>query len=463
KPHVESSAQVPEGSGNLNPTVSLSNPPADQIETLTVESPIPTVKTPSLDNILSLTNRFEDILRVKTSSDEAIGVEADVSNMETTILASPTPTIRIHKDHPKSQIIGPVDTPIQTRHKSKEVEEQSFIATIYQKTDPALLQFCLFLCFLSQVEPKKVSDALQDPSWVEAMQEELLQFKIQKVWTLVDCLKGIRPIGIKWVLKNTKDERGIVVRIKARLVAQGHTQEEGIDYDEVFAPVARIEAIRLFLAYASFMGFTIYQIDVKSAFLYGTIDEEVYMMQHPGFQDPAFPARVYKVEKAMYGLHQAPRAWYGTLSKYLLKNGFQRGAIDQTLFRITKLLSSFLFLKIHLVLIIDLPSGRGTNLQTFNLANLSTSSCIALTQSASLKASAMLTGSIELSKHENKHEFASCPLAFPLPRESSHWQYKFPLAVKVVPTTRRLEMPLPGVCTAIEEMMKKLPVKDRWQ
>nr|GFC91820.1 hypothetical protein [Tanacetum cinerariifolium] len=180
-----------------NPTASSSNLLTDQIETLTVESPIPTVsspvltaclndspepfKTPSLDNILSRTNRFEDILGVTTSSDEAIGVEADVSNIEITISASPNPTLRIHKDHPKSQIIGHVDTPIQTRHKSKEVEEQSFITTIYQKTDLALLQFCLFSCFLSQVEPKKVSDALQDPSWVEAMQEELLQFKIQKV------------------------------------------------------------------------------------------------------------------------------------------------------------------------------------------------------------------------------------------------------------------------------------------
>nr|GFB13425.1 hypothetical protein [Tanacetum cinerariifolium] len=188
------------------------------------------------------------------------------------------------------------------------MEVQSFIATIHQKTDPALFQFYLISCFLSQVEPKK------------------------KVWTLVDCPKGVKPIGTKWILKNKRDERGIVVRNNARLVAQGHTQEEGIDYNEAFAPVARIEAIRLFLAYASFMGFTVYQMDVKSAFLYGTIYEEVYVMQPLGFQDPAFPARVYKVEKAMYGLHQAPRAWYGTLSKYLLKNGFQRGTIDQTLF-----------------------------------------------------------------------------------------------------------------------------------
>nr|GFA64114.1 hypothetical protein [Tanacetum cinerariifolium] len=187
KPHDESNSQVPKGSGNPNLTISSSNPPTDQMETVTVESPIPTGSspvptaclndspepssearlisksvanqkaTPSLDNILSLTNRFEDILGVTTSSDETIGVEAD------------------------------------------------------------------------------------------------------KVWTLVDYPKRVRPIGTKWVLKNKKDERGIVVRNKARLVAQGHTQEEGIDYDEVFGPVARIEAIRLFLAYASFMGFTVYQ------------------------------------------------------------------------------------------------------------------------------------------------------------------------------------------------------------
>nr|GEY59872.1 hypothetical protein [Tanacetum cinerariifolium] len=320
KPQDHCSTEVPEGSGNSNLTASTSNPPADPMEILTVESPIPTVsspvptvystdsqepssdarlipkrvanqeETPSLDNILSLTNWFEDILRVTTNLDESNGVEADISNMETTITASPTTTLRIHKDHPKSKIIGPLDTLIQTMNKSKEVEEQIFIATIHQKTDPALLQFCLFSCFLSQVEPKKISDALQDPSWVED-------------------------------LKNKKDERGIVIRNKSRLVAQGHTQEEGIDYDEVFAPVARIEGIRLFLAYALFMGLTVYQMDVKSAFLYGTIDEE------------------------------APRAWYGTLSKYLLKNGFQRGTIDQTLF-IRRKRGDFILVQVYMVDII---------------------------------------------------------------------------------------------------------------
>ncbi|GJT96804.1 putative ribonuclease H-like domain-containing protein [Tanacetum coccineum] len=132
--------------------------------------------------------------------------------------------------------------------------------------------------------------------------------------------------------RNKKDERGIVIRNKARLVAQGYTQEEGIDYDEVFAPVARIEAIRLFLSYASFKDFMVYQMDVESSFLYRKIKEEVYVCQPPGFEDPNFPDRVYNVEKALYGLHQAPRAWYETLSTYLLDNRFQREKINKTLF-----------------------------------------------------------------------------------------------------------------------------------
>ncbi|GJS14007.1 putative ribonuclease H-like domain-containing protein [Tanacetum coccineum] len=151
-------------------------------------------------------------------------------------------------------------------------------------------QHCLFACFLSQEEPKKIVEALQDDSWVQAMQEELLQFKLQQVWVLVDLPHGM----------------------KARLVAPRVThRKEGIDYDEVFAPVARIEAIRLFLAFASFIGFIVYQMDVKSAFLYNTIDEEVYVSQPPGFVDPDHPKQVYKVVKALYGLHQAPRCLDG--------------------------------------------------------------------------------------------------------------------------------------------------------
>nr|GEV47891.1 hypothetical protein [Tanacetum cinerariifolium] len=193
--------------------------------------------------------KLEDI--TYSNDEEDVGVEADFTNLETTI------------------------TTTQTRSMTRVVKDQDGL-TLINNDD---FHTCMFACFLLQEEPKRVHQALKDPSWIEAMQEELLQFKMQKVWVLVDLPNGKRAIG--------------------------HTQEEGIDYEEVFAPVARIEAIMLFLAYTSFMGFMVYQIDVKSAFLYGTIKEEVYVCQTLGFQDPDYPDKVYKVVKALYGLHQA--------------------------------------------------------------------------------------------------------------------------------------------------------------
>ncbi|GJT48128.1 putative ribonuclease H-like domain-containing protein [Tanacetum coccineum] len=162
---------------------------------------------------------------------------------------------------------------------------------IQNRTNHKDHQNCLLACFLSQEEPKTISQALKDKSWVDAMQEELLQFKLQQVWILVDLPFRKKVIGTKWVFRNKRDEKSIVVKNKARLVAQGHKQEEEIDYDEVFAPVARIEAIRL-------------------SFLYDTIEEEVYVHQPLGFVDPAYPNKVYKVVKALYDLHQAPKACY---------------------------------------------------------------------------------------------------------------------------------------------------------
>ncbi|GKD17096.1 putative ribonuclease H-like domain-containing protein [Tanacetum coccineum] len=224
--------------------------------------------------------------------------ELDLSNIATTYPIPSTLNTRIHKDHSLDHVIGKTHEDLHT---------------------------CLVACFLSPKVPKKVIQALKDLSWIEAMQEDLLQLKLQQVCTLVDLPYGKRAIGTKWVYRKKKDERGIAIRNKARLVTQGYTQEEGIYYDEVFTLVARIEAIRLFLVYASFKDFVVYQMDVKSAFLYGKIKEEVYVYQPLGFEDPEFPDKVYKVEKALYGLHQAPKAWYETLSTYLLDNGFQRG------------------------------------------------------------------------------------------------------------------------------------------
>ncbi|GJV62273.1 putative ribonuclease H-like domain-containing protein [Tanacetum coccineum] len=283
------------------------------------------------DGVFS-TNSFD----AENTDNEDEGV-TDYINMDPTIDVCSTPTQRIHKYHPQSQIIGESTAGVLTRRKLKEsasVHHQALLSFIYKqnRTNHKDQQTCLFACFLSQEEPKKVSQALADESWVEAMQEELLQFKLQDVWVLCDLPEGKRVIGTKWVFRNKRDERGTIIKNKARLVAQGYRQEEGVDYDEVFAPVARIEAIRLFLAFASFMGFTVYQMDVKSAFLYGNITEEVYVKQPPGFEDPAHPNKVYRVVKALYGLHQAPRAWYERLSTFLLKHGYRRGAIDKTLF-----------------------------------------------------------------------------------------------------------------------------------
>nr|GEU86297.1 hypothetical protein [Tanacetum cinerariifolium] len=267
----------------------------------------PTYKYSSFQDA-STSSHDPDMLALEdfTYSDDeaAVGAEADINNLESSILVTPIPITRIHKEHPISQIIGNLSLTTQKRSMVRAVKDQGGLSQMFDKD----FHTCMFSCFLSQEEPKRIHQALKDPSWIKAMQEELLQFKMQK------------------------DERGIVIRNKARLVAQGHKQEDGIDYEEVFAPVARIEAIRLFLAYASFMGFLVYQMDVKSAFPYDTIEEEVYVCQPRGFEDPDHHDKVYKVVKALYGLHQAPRAWYETLATYLLKNGFQKGTIDQTLF-----------------------------------------------------------------------------------------------------------------------------------
>ncbi|GKB30766.1 putative ribonuclease H-like domain-containing protein [Tanacetum coccineum] len=151
--------------------------------------------------------------------DEDVGAEADMHNVDTAIQVSPIPTTRIHKDHPLDQVIGDLQSATQTRRMSESLDEHGFVSTIQQRTNYKDLQNCLFACFLSQEEPKKVIHALKDPSWIEAMQEVLLQFKLQEVWALVDLPNGKSAIGTKWVFRNKKDERGIVIRNKARLVA----------------------------------------------------------------------------------------------------------------------------------------------------------------------------------------------------------------------------------------------------
>jgi hypothetical protein len=165
------------------------------------------------------------------------------------------------------------------------------------------------------LEPLKVEEALDDPDWVIAMQEELNNFTRNEVWELVETPKQ-NVISTKWVFLNKQDEHGVLTRNKARLVAQGFTQIEGLDFGETYAPVARLESIHILLAYATHHDFKLYQMDVKSAFLNGPLSELVYVEQPPGFEDPKFPNHMYKLHKALYGLKQASKVWYECLKDF---------------------------------------------------------------------------------------------------------------------------------------------------
>lgn len=224
--------------------------------------------------------------------------------------------LRFSKDHPDELVIGDPKLGIQTRS--------------------SLRDFCANVSFISEIEPKNVDNALMEESWILAMHEELNQFTRNNVWKLVPKPKEHPVIGTKWIFKNKLDEQGNVTKNKARLVAKGYNQIEGIDFDETFAPVARLEAIGIFLAFSCFKGFKLYQMDVKSAFLNGYLKEEVYVEQPPGFIDHESPNHVFKLNKALYGLKQAPRAWYDRLSTYLLKHDFSKGNADKTLFILKK-------------------------------------------------------------------------------------------------------------------------------
>ncbi|GJU84433.1 retrovirus-related pol polyprotein from transposon TNT 1-94, partial [Tanacetum coccineum] len=205
------------------------------------------------------------------------------------------------KDHALTQVRRNPSKPVQTRR-------QLVI-------DP---EMCMFALTVSTAEPKTIKEAMADSAWIEAMQEELHQFDRLQVWELVDKPFGKIVIKLKWLWKNKKDEDQTVIRNKTRLVAKGYAQEEGIDFEESFSLVARLEAVWIFVAYAAHMFFPIYQMDMKTTFLNGPLKEEVYVAQPDGFVDPDHPEKVYHLRKALYGLKQAPRAWYDELSNFLM-------------------------------------------------------------------------------------------------------------------------------------------------
>ncbi|GJR22106.1 retrovirus-related pol polyprotein from transposon TNT 1-94 [Tanacetum coccineum] len=219
------------------------------------------------------------------------------------------------KDHPLENIIGELERHVSTRLK---LHEQAL--------------FCYYDAFLTSVEPKNYKDALTHACWIKAMQEELHESKHLEVWELVPRPDKVMVITLKWIYKVKLDELGGILKNKARLVARGYHQEEGIDFEESFAPVARLDVIRIFLAYAARMNMVVYQMDVKMTFLNGIVREEVYVSQPNGFVDQDNPNHVYKLKKALYGLKQAPRMWYNLLSKFLLSQEFFKGTVDPTLF-----------------------------------------------------------------------------------------------------------------------------------
>ncbi|GJZ11155.1 retrovirus-related pol polyprotein from transposon TNT 1-94 [Tanacetum coccineum] len=219
------------------------------------------------------------------------------------------------KDHPLENIIGELAKPVSIR---LQLHEQAL--------------FCNYDAFLIVVEPKTYKDALTQSCWIEAMQEELNEFERLEVWELVPRPDKVMVITLKWIYKVKLDELGGILKNKAGLVARGYRQEEGIDFEESFTPVTKLEAIRIFLAFTAHMNMVAYQMDVKTAFLNGNLREEVYVSQPDRFVDPNNPNHVYKLKKALYGLKQVPRAWYDMLSSFLISQDFSKGLVDPTLF-----------------------------------------------------------------------------------------------------------------------------------
>ncbi|GJX89046.1 putative ribonuclease H-like domain-containing protein [Tanacetum coccineum] len=270
---------------------------------------IPTVTTP--ENIIQAVTNTEN---AQFDKDEFINIfstpvqeQGETSSSHVDSLNMPTfyqhhPSAqRWTKDHPIEQVIGNPSQSIRTR---RQLETDG--------------EMCMFALTVSQTEPKNIKEAMADSAWIESMQEELHQFDRLDVWELVDRPLCKNVINLKWIWKNKRDEENTIIRNKSRLIAKGYAQKEGIDFEESFAPVARLEAVRLFIAYAAHKSFTVYQMDVKTTFLYGPLKEEVYVNQPDGFVDPYHPDKVYRLKKALYCLKQAPRAWYDELSNFLI-------------------------------------------------------------------------------------------------------------------------------------------------
>ncbi|GKB61185.1 retrovirus-related pol polyprotein from transposon TNT 1-94 [Tanacetum coccineum] len=294
---------------------------ADSPVSTSIDQDAPSTSIPSTqdqEHSLIISQGFEESPKTPHFHDDPLHEDSTSQGSSSNVRPIHTPFEslgRWTKDHPIENVIGDPSRSVSTR---KQLQTDAM--------------WCYFDAFLTSVKPKNFKQAMTEPSWIDAMQEEIHEFERLQVWELVPCPDKVMLIKLKWIYKVKTDEFGGVLKNKARLVAQGFRQEEGIDFEESFAPVARIEAIRIFVANAANKNMTIFQMDVKTAFLNGELKEEVYVSQPEGFVDQDNPSHVYKLKKALYGLKQAPRAWYDMLSSFLISQHFSKGAVDPTLF-----------------------------------------------------------------------------------------------------------------------------------
>ncbi|GKC32194.1 retrovirus-related pol polyprotein from transposon TNT 1-94, partial [Tanacetum coccineum] len=305
---------------------------ADSLVSTSIDQDAPsssTLSTQEQDKSLNISQGFEESPKTLIFHDDPLNEspheESTPQGSSSNVRQTHTPFEHLGKwtkDHPIANVIGDPSRSVSVR---KQLQTDAM--------------WCYFDAFLTSVEPKNFKQAMTEPSWIDAMQEEIHEFQRLEVWELVSCPDKVLLIKLKWIYKVKTDEFGGVLKNKARLVAQGFMQEEGIDFEESFAPVARIEAICIFIANAAHKNMTIYQMDVKTAFLNGELKEEVYVSQPKGFVDQDNPSHVYKLKKALYGLKQAPRAWITNFSKHTygrkskLDEDLQGKPVDATLYR----------------------------------------------------------------------------------------------------------------------------------
>ncbi|GKD13939.1 putative ribonuclease H-like domain-containing protein [Tanacetum coccineum] len=372
--HV-SSDPGPQCSTTVLDQASLSPGPQSQenvpqiVETVTTSNELELLYSPMFSELLNGTSPVVSKSSVVHAADNPDKRQQhNTTHTSTTTDVADPPPLNIHSTHQTLTQVPTVTAPeniiqAKTNTKNAQFDDDEFInifstpvqeqgETLSRHVDSTRRQLetdgemCMFALTVSRTEPKNIKEAMVDSAWIESMQEELHQFDRLDVWELVDRPLCKNVINLKWLWKNKRDEENTVIRNKSRLVAKGYAQKEGIDFEESFAPVARLEAVRLFIAYATHKSFTVYQMDVKTTFLYRPLKEEVYVNQPDGFFDPYHPDKVYRLKKALYGLKQAPRAWYDELSNFLVSKGFSKGSIDPTLF-ITKHGEDILLVQIY--------------------------------------------------------------------------------------------------------------------